>query len=549
MTTKLTIKKNTSEAPAVPKGKAPTKAPAATKGKAPVKAPAATKGKAPAKAPAVPKGKAPVKAPAATKNGEPMRVKTVMNIKTINVDCIEPNPKNPRTDEIDVSDLVESFREFGIINPISVRPNGKEKFVVIAGTRRFLAAKKVGFTSIECIVRNVSESDQHDIATIENIARKQMEPADECVAVQKMLHNGKTARDVAAIFGRTPRWAIARLKMAELGKEILDLMRSGKVTLGHAEVLCSVSDKIDVLDFANMCHRLTPEQLEKEIEGSFHILSKAPFDAQTKCASCKNRTSVLTDLFDENSQDRCTQPKCYRKMVESFIDSQRKKIKRQGNKEESSSHIFKFGKGYLNAETNAEKIENLKALGVKPRFAIDPVTAKVTYCYNEKDSPESEAEKTLTEEEVLEQNQKKKFDKAREELVEKKAHELIINGLFGKDFSSPDSKAIVLIQLFSTNFYDEGENSLLGIPKNETCFLPYVFDETGAILEGAKTFLTERIKGQIYDDNVSQILSFMHLPPLDSIEVSEEEIKELMEKKETAIPTADEDEVLEDPED
>ena len=106
-----------------------------------------------------------------------------------------------------------------------------------------------------------------------------------------------------------------------------------------------------------------------------------------------------------------------------------------------------------------------------------------------------------------------------------------------------------MIQLFSNNFYDEGENSLLGIPKNETCFLPYVFDETGAILEGAKTFLTERIKGQIYDDNVSQILSFMHLPPLDSIEVSEEEIKELMEKKETAIPTADEDEVLEDPED
>jgi len=451
----------------------------------------------------------------------------------IAVECIDPNPMNPCTDVSDVSYLVESIREYGLINPITVRDAGKGRYTVIAGSRRLIAAKEAGLSTIPCSVRDVGKTAEHAIATIENIARQPMNPADECVAVQKMMLAGNTPRDVAAIFGRTPRWAIARARMAALGTEVLAMMREGRVTLAHAEVLCNVTDQEDILAYARNCHFLTPQQLEKNIENSLHLLARAPFDTSKKCAQCPNRTSVMTELFEENSPDRCTRPRCYVEMVKSFVASLSRKLTKQGSKEEKNQWSFQGGAGYLNEKRDAEKIEHLKEAGVKPRFFVDPETAKINYCYNEKDDPEHAEEPELSEEELDAKRQEEEFDRVRENIVRDKAKQLIIGKIFGDNFSSIDLRIIVVVQIFVADFYDDEEKESLGMKDNEPFFLDHIL-ESGKFTEPAKKYFREKFENTLPFDLqlLSDLLQFLGCIGIDEISVTKKEVQAVMKSSE-----------------
>lgn len=147
-------------------------------------------------------------------------MKTQLDMRTIAVAKIIPNQNNPRSEIGDVSDLEASIKAHGLISPLTVRWNCTH-FEVVAGSRRLKALQNLGIENVACNVINGPEDKLFEIATAENVSRKNMSAGDECRAVLQMVKNGTDIRSIATNFGHSVRWALGRQKMAELGDDIM----------------------------------------------------------------------------------------------------------------------------------------------------------------------------------------------------------------------------------------------------------------------------------------------------------------------------------------
>ncbi|TGK08807.1 ParB/RepB/Spo0J family partition protein [Leptospira fletcheri] len=150
--------------------------------------------------------------------------------KEISVGDIQPNPEQPRIfGREEVSDLTESMRRLGLIEPIVVRRAGK-KFQIVAGERRYQAAKILGWKSIAAVETDASEDRCYEMALAENEKRKSLNPWEVGRAIQYLRkEKKKTAEEVAKLLGYTERYvkqlsSIARLDQKSVG----DLLRSGR---------------------------------------------------------------------------------------------------------------------------------------------------------------------------------------------------------------------------------------------------------------------------------------------------------------------------------
>ena len=232
-------------------------------------------------------------------------MKTTETNKLIDIKLIDENPQNPRTEIGDVSDLEASIKAHGLIQPITVRPVGK-RYQVVAGSRRFTALKNLNFTKISCNVREIDDKEAFEIATTENITRKDMDPADECMAVAKMLDDGNDIHTVASHFGRHPRWVIGRVKMARLGGEALEKLKDGTITLGHAEALTMADDK-DIERFLGMAEYRSPEELKNIILNERKNLANAKFDTYKICKNCPKQSVTKATALTANASQRTSQ--------------------------------------------------------------------------------------------------------------------------------------------------------------------------------------------------------------------------------------------------
>lgn len=348
-------------------------------------------------------------------------------IKWIDIKSIKANPDNPRREIGDLSDLVETIKQHGILNPPTAKNLGHGRYQIVAGNRRFGAAKLAGLDSIPCVIRAMDDQEAHDIATIENIARKPMDPADECVAVAKMIGNGRNPQDIAVELGRTVRWVIARAKMAELGDAVLQMMRDGIVTLAHAEVLCSITNKERLMDFAEMCGRMSPANLQEQIEKSLNAIDSAPFDHTKTCAKCPYRTSVMTDLFGSDDADKCTDYKCFQGNVQKFREKKKKDLEKKGFQVYSGDERWEFQCGGFRiplkpGSEGGEIALKLKEEGVKPRIFIED-DGTTSERYFEEDSPDYESIKASK----AEKAKQERFDRKKKSIKRDLMEEFVIS--------------------------------------------------------------------------------------------------------------------------
>lgn len=134
-----------------------------------------------------------------------LQPQSVVGIDTIPVADVQPNPYQPRKhfDEEALSSLSDSIRELGVLQPILVRPSGKG-FEIIAGERRWRAAKRVGLTSIPALVREVDDTISLEQSIVENVQRSDLNPLEEAAAYQQLIEDFKLTHDqVAKRVGRS----------------------------------------------------------------------------------------------------------------------------------------------------------------------------------------------------------------------------------------------------------------------------------------------------------------------------------------------------------
>jgi ParB family transcriptional regulator, chromosome partitioning protein len=170
---------------------------------------------------------------------------TESDLRHVPVDLIEPNPRQPRRDfdEDSLVALADSVRERGVLQPVLVRPLPGGTYELIAGERRWRAARLAELETVPAIVRPHDDAESLELALIENMAREDLSPveaAQACAALVEEL--GLTREDVGRRVGRS-RVAVSNLiRLLDLPDEVLDLLAAGHLTEGHGRALLTATD-------------------------------------------------------------------------------------------------------------------------------------------------------------------------------------------------------------------------------------------------------------------------------------------------------------------
>lgn len=163
------------------------------------------------------------------------------------IEFISPNPRNPRRHfgEADLTDLAQSIREHGVVQPVVVRPApGRQgRYEIIAGERRWRAAQRAGLVEIPVMVRDVSDRTALELAIIENVQRADLNPVEEAMGYQQLIdEHGYTQADLGQIIGKSRSHVANTLRLLKLPEVIRDMLVDGVLSAGHARTLVTAED-------------------------------------------------------------------------------------------------------------------------------------------------------------------------------------------------------------------------------------------------------------------------------------------------------------------
>jgi ParB family chromosome partitioning protein len=220
----------------------------------------------------------------------------------IPIDALEPNPFQPRLaiDPARLDELTASVRESGIIQPILVRRHG-ERYQIVAGERRWRAARAAGLTSVPVTLREIPDERLLELAIVENIQRHELTALEEAHAFQRLQEEFHlTQEDVARRVGRERSTIANTLRLLRLPRELKELISQGKLDAGHGRALLALEREEDQLELGREAARkgLSVREVERRV-----ALLRAPRpeqaggpknDANTRAAEERLRAALGT---------------------------------------------------------------------------------------------------------------------------------------------------------------------------------------------------------------------------------------------------------------
>jgi ParB family chromosome partitioning protein len=190
---------------------------------------------------------------------------------------IDPMPGQPRKqfDRDKLTELSESIKHSGLIQPLVVRKGDGDRFTLIAGERRFRAAQIAGLTEVPVVVREVADADAFALALIENIQREDLNPMEEAHAYERLIQeHGFTQDDLATRVGKSRSTVANALRLLKLPESVRDVVAEGTLSPGHARAVLSVDPDLQ----AALAERILTEELSvREAEAlarTFKLLEK-----------------------------------------------------------------------------------------------------------------------------------------------------------------------------------------------------------------------------------------------------------------------------------
>ena len=177
--------------------------------------------------------------------------KVIGNIIDLDIDYIEVNPFQPRTNfsEESLRELASSINELGIIQPITVRKLGFNKFQLVSGERRYRASKLVGLETIPAYVRIANDQESLEMALVENIQRQDLDPIEIALSYQRLIDEIQLTQEQMSERVGKKRSTIANyLRLLKLDPIIQTGMRDGFISMGHGRALITVEDQTIQLD-------------------------------------------------------------------------------------------------------------------------------------------------------------------------------------------------------------------------------------------------------------------------------------------------------------
>ncbi|MBQ7860200.1 MAG: ParB/RepB/Spo0J family partition protein [Faecalibacterium sp.] len=153
---------------------------------------------------------------------------------------IEPDPAQPRKsfDDTALTELASSIAEHGLLQPIAVRPRPTGGYIIIAGERRWRAARLAGLTEVPVVVKDVTDEQAMELALVENLQREDLDPIEQALGIKELMTRcGFTQEHAAAKLGKSRSAVANSLRLLNLPENALELLKTGFINTGHAKVI------------------------------------------------------------------------------------------------------------------------------------------------------------------------------------------------------------------------------------------------------------------------------------------------------------------------
>lgn len=190
-------------------------------------------------------------------------------LASLAIDALQPGRFQPRAriGQEALAELAESIKSQGVMQPILARPIGAGRYEIVAGERRWRAARMAGLTSVPALVREVADRQALAIALIENLQREDLNPLDEAAGIKRLTEEfGMTHAEAAEAVGRSRAAITNALRLLELAPPVQELVREGKLDMGHARALLALP-ALKQIEFAReaVARQLSVREVEKRV--------------------------------------------------------------------------------------------------------------------------------------------------------------------------------------------------------------------------------------------------------------------------------------------
>ncbi|MDO4853272.1 MAG: ParB/RepB/Spo0J family partition protein [Clostridia bacterium] len=233
------------------------------------------------------------------------------NVEQVSLYDIDTNPDQPRKtfDEEKLNELAASLKRHGIVQPLIVKRNGL-RYTIIAGERRFRAARIAGLTTVPVLISDLDENAIMEVALVENIQRENLNPIEEAAAIKLLMEqHDLTQEEVSARIGKS-RPAIANaLRLLSLEKPVAELIKEGKLSAGHGKMLAGISDKKQQKELAEKAAEKdwSVRRLEDELRFASWEKKTKPkpeYSPEFRAAIHKMRHALKTKITVEGAEEK-----------------------------------------------------------------------------------------------------------------------------------------------------------------------------------------------------------------------------------------------------
>lgn len=192
-------------------------------------------------------------------------------LRRIRISEIVRNPNQPRRyfDPKAIATLAESIRQYGVLNPLTVRRTGNGGYELVAGERRLRAARVAGLTDVPCLLINADGEDSSVIALVENLQRRDLDFFEEANGFKRLIEQfGLTQEEAARKVGKTQSAVANKLRLLRLSQQNMELIRCNNLTERHARALLRLNDEADRINVTNYIieHELNVSRTEEYID-------------------------------------------------------------------------------------------------------------------------------------------------------------------------------------------------------------------------------------------------------------------------------------------
>ena len=191
----------------------------------------------------------------------------------LSIDSIVVNSNQPRKkfDDDSLNELVESVRQYGILQPILVRKIDGDKYEIVAGERRYRSAKLAGLKTIPVLIKELDDEKSFNLSIIENIQRENLNPLEEANAYQELIIKyNYTQQDISDKVGKSRSYIANLLRLLNLPDVVKRYLIDGKLEMGHARALVNCNFVNDIIDYI-VDNNLTVREVEKLVKDEQNI--------------------------------------------------------------------------------------------------------------------------------------------------------------------------------------------------------------------------------------------------------------------------------------